>query len=62
MTRTCMGVGPSQGGNEDDLPPPPSPTANEFFMQFLGNLWAMEETLHHIVQNTARARQQNRGP
>ena len=62
MTRTRTGAGTSQGGNDDDLPPPPLPTANEFFAQFLGNQWAIEETLRHIEQNTARARQQNQGP
>jgi len=29
--------------------------------KFLGNQWAMEETLCHIAQNIARARQQNQG-
>ena len=62
MTRTRTGGGTSQGGNDDDLPPAPPPTMNEFFMLFLGNQWAMEETLRHIAQNTARARQQNQGP
>ena len=60
MTRTRTGAGTSQRGNDDDLPPPP-PTANEFFAQFLGNQRAMEETLCHIAQNTACARQQNQG-
>jgi len=61
MTRTRTGDGTSQGGNDDDLPPPP-PTVNELFTQFLGNKWAMEETLHHIAQNTAHACLQNQGP
>ena len=60
MTRTCTWVGTSQDGNDDDLPPPP--TTNEFFMQFLGNQRAMEETLRHTAQNMARACQQNQGP
>ena len=62
MTRTHAGVGTSQGGNDGDLPPPPPPSVNEFFTQFLGNQRAMEETLHLIAQNTARACQQNQGP
>ena len=53
MTRTRVGVGTSQGGNDGDLPPTPSPSANEFFMQFLGNQRAMEETLRLIAQNTS---------
>ena len=61
MTHTRTGAGTSQGGNDDDLPPPLPPTTNEFFTQFLGNQWAMEETLCHIAQNIARARQQNQG-
>ena len=62
MTRTRVGAGTSQGGNDGDLPPPPSPSANEFFTQFLGNLRAMEETLCLITQNTAQACQQHQGP
>ena len=62
MTRTRAGVGTSQGGNDGDLPPPPSPSTNEFFAQFLGNQRAMEDTLHLIDQNTAHARQQHQGP
>ena len=58
MTRTRAGAGTSQGGNDGDLPPP-TPSVNEFFTQLLGNQRAMEETLRLIVQNTARARQQN---
>jgi len=49
MIRTCTGAGTSQGGNDDDLPPLPPPTMNEFFMQFQGNQQAIEETLHHIA-------------
>ena len=56
MTRTRVGAGTSQDGNDGDLPPPPSPSVNEFFAQFLGNQRAMEETLCLIVQNTAHAR------
>ena len=51
MTRTRTRAGTSQGGNDGDLPPPPSPSANEFFAQFLGNQRAMEETLRLIAQN-----------
>ena len=61
MTRTCAGVGSSQEGNDGDLPPPPPPSVNEFFAQFLGSQRTMEETLHFIAQNTARARQQQQG-
>ena len=57
MTRTRAGAGTSQGGNDGDLPPPPSPFVNEFFTQFLGNQRAMEDTLCLIVQNTAHARE-----
>ena len=60
MTRTRVGAGTSQGGNDGDLQPLP-PSVNLFFVQFLGNQWAMEETLCLIAQNTARARQQNQG-
>ena len=49
MTRTRIGAGNNQGGNDGDLPPPPSPSANEFFAQFLGNQRAMEDTLHLIA-------------
>ena len=49
MTRTRAGAGTSQGGNDGDLPPPPSPSANEFFVQFLGNQRAMEGTLRLIA-------------
>ena len=62
MTRTHAGVGTSQGGNDGDLPPLPSPSANEFFAQFLGNQRAIEDTLRLIAQNTAHARQQYQGP
>ena len=62
MTRTHARAGTSQGGNDGDLPPPPPPSVNEFFVQFLGNQREMEETMCHIAQNTARARQQNQGP
>ena len=62
MTRTRARAGNSQGGNDDDLPPPPPLSANEFFAQFLGSQRTMEETLHLIVQNTARTRQQQPGP
>ena len=62
MTHTRTRAGTSQGGNDGDLPPPPPPSANEFFAQFLENQRAMEETLRHIAQNTARAHQQNQGP
>ena len=62
MTHTRTGAGTSQGGNDDDLPPPPLPSANEFFAQFLGNQRTMEETMCLIAQNTARAHQQNQGP
>ena len=58
MTHARTRASTSQGGNVDDLPPPP-PTANEFFAQFLGNQRAMDETLRHIAQNTSCARQQN---
>ena len=62
MTCTHAGAGTSQGGNDGDLPPPPSPSANEFFAQFLGNQRAMEYTLRLIAQNTAHACQQHQGP
>ena len=62
MTRTRAGVGTSQGGNDGDLPPPPSPSANEFFAQFLGNQRAMEDTLRLIAQNTAHVHQQHQWP
>ena len=58
MTRTRAGAGSSQEGNDGDLPPPPQPSANEFFAQFLGSPWTMEETLRLIAQNMACARQQ----
>ena len=61
MTRTRTRAGTSKCGNDNILPPPPPPSANEFFMQFLGNQWAMEETLRLIAQNMARARQHNQG-
>ena len=61
MIHTCTGAGTSQGGDDDGLPPPPPPPGNEFFTQFLGNQWAMEETLRLIAQNMARARQHNQG-
>ena len=61
MTRTHAGAGTSQGGNDGDLPPPPSPSVNEFFTQFLGNQRAMEDTLCLITQNTAHAHQQHQG-
>ena len=62
MTRTHAGADTSQGGNDGDLPPPPSPSMNEFFAQFLGNQRAMEDTLRLIAQNTAHACQQHQGP
>ena len=62
MTHTHTGAGTSQGGNDDDLPPPLPPSMNEFFTQFLGSQRTMEETLCLIVQNTTRACQQNQGP
>ena len=62
MTHTHARAGTSQGGNDGDLPPPLSPSVNEFFMQFLGNQRAMEDTLRLIAQNTAHARQQHEGP
>ena len=49
MTRTRAGAGTSQGGNDGDLPPPPSPYVTEFFAQFLKNQRAMEETLRLIA-------------
>ena len=51
MTRTRIGASTSQGGNDGDLPPPPPPPpfANEFFVQFLWNQRAMEETLRLIA-------------
>ena len=61
MTRTRTRVGTSQGGNDGDLPPALPPSANEFFMQFLGNQRAMEETLCLIEHNTARAHQYIQG-
>ena len=62
MTRTRVGANNSQGGNNGDLPPPPPPSTNEFYAQFLGSQRTMEETLHLIAQNTARACQQQQGP
>ena len=62
MTRTRAGAYTSQGGNDGDLPPPPSPSMNEFFTQFLGNQRAMEETLRLIAHNMVWACQQNQGP
>ena len=62
MTRTHSRAGTSQDGNDGDLLPPPPPSANEFFTQFLGNQQAMEETLCLIVQNTACAHEQNQAP
>ena len=62
MTHTRAGAGTSQGGNDGDFPPPPSPSTNEFFAQFLGNQRAMEETLRLIAQNTAHVGQQHQGP
>ena len=62
MTRTRARLDTNQGGNDGDLPPPPSPSVNEFFAQFLGNQWAMEETLCLIEQNTAQTYQQHEGP
>jgi len=59
MTRTHTGEGTSQDGHDGDLPPPPPPSANEFFVQLLGNQRAMEETLRHIAQNTTHAYQEN---
>ena len=62
MTRTRAGAGTSQGGNNGDLPPPPSPSANEFFAQFLGSKRTMEEILCLIAQDTAQAYEQQQGP
>ena len=62
MTHTCAGAGTSQDGNDGDLPPPPSPSTNEFFAQFLRSQRTMEETLCLITQNMARAPQQQYGP
>ena len=62
MTRIHARAGTSQGGNDGDLPPPPSPSMNEFFAQFLGNQRAMEDTLRLIVLNTAHTHQQHQGP
>ena len=59
MTRTRAGADTSQGGNDGDLPPPPSPSVNEFFTQFLGNQRAMEDTLRLIAHNIAHAHQQH---
>ena len=59
MTRTRAGANNGQGGNDGDLP---SPSANEFFAQFLGSERTMEETLCLIAQNTAHAHQQHQGP
>ena len=59
MTRTRIGASTSQGGNDDDITAPPPPSANEFFVQFLGNQRAMEETQHLIAQNIARVHQEN---
>ena len=61
MTHTRVRAGISQGGNDGDLPPPPSLSMNEFFAQFLGNQRAMEDTLRLIAQNTAHAHQQHQG-
>jgi len=49
MTRTHARAGNSQEGNDSDLPPPPSPSAKEFFAQFLGSQRTMEETLRLIA-------------
>ena len=49
MIHTHAGAGTSQGGNDGDLPPLLSPSANEFFTQFLGNQRAMEDTLRLIA-------------
>ena len=63
MPRTRAGASASQNvGNDGDLPSPPPASANEFFVQFLGNQRAMEETLRLILKNIACARQQNQGP
>ena len=62
MTRTRTRAGTSQGGNDGDLPPLPSPSVNEFFLQFLGSQRTMEETLRLITQNTTHACQQQQGP
>ena len=62
MTRTRAGASNNQGGNDGDLPISPSPSANEFFAQFLGNQTAMEDTLRLIAQNIAHACQQHQGP
>ena len=62
MTCTYAGASSSQEGNDGDLPPPPPPFANEFFAQFLGSQRTMEETLHLIAQNMARAHERQQGP
>jgi len=62
MTHPHAGAGTSKGGNNGDLPPPPSPSTNEFFAQFLCNQRAMEDTLRLIAQNTTHAHQQHQGP
>ena len=61
MTRTRARAGSSLEGNDGDLPPPP-PSANVFFAQFLGSQRTMEETLCLIAQNTAHTHQQQQGP
>ena len=62
MTRTHATAGTSQDGNDGDLPPPPSPSMNEFFAHFIGHQRAMEDTLRLITQNTAHSHQQHQGP
>ena len=62
MTRTRTGASTSQDGIDGDLSTPPPPSMNEFFVQFLGNQRAMEETLCLIAQNTTHAHKQNQGP
>ena len=61
MTHTRARAGTSLGGNNDDLPPLPSPYANEFFAQFLGSQRTMEETQRLTMQNTAHTHQQHEG-
>ena len=61
MTHTHAMASSSHDGNDGDLPPPPSSSAQEFFAQFLGSQRTMEEALHLIAQNTARGHPQQQG-
>jgi len=61
MMRTHAGASSSHEGDDGDLPAPPSPSAQEFFAQFLGSQRTMEEALRLIAQNTARAHPQQQG-